>query len=434
VSSPADVPTQPCPGCGAALEPRPQWASWCAHCEWNLLPKSEAVPQSRWLEWRRQLGARLALRLFSDLSKEPVESGHRRGLRWSPSLLLAFTIAGLVHGASLAFAVWGLYVLFAPWTNPFAVFGAAVALLLAWLSWPRRAEPPDRIVARTEFPNLYALADKAAAAMGAPAADGIAVSKDFGANYRVCGLTGKRFIELGLPLLAILTPQERVALIAHELSHGANGDPLRGQFLFGAVEALAQWANAIRPLSIGSSGDGMSYGPIISLFAIPFELALLALSEVLLALAMGVLLLVLRESQRAEYLADRLAASVSGARAMQTALEKTYLHDTIEAAVRRMALTGSEAPLEQVLLEAARSLPESELERQRRISRRLNWQVDSTHPPTAMRIEMLSLRPVEGKGELSMDPQLHAIDAELAALMPTVRRELVDHCIEQSYG
>ncbi|MFN3629436.1 MAG: M48 family metalloprotease [Casimicrobiaceae bacterium] len=40
------------------------------------------------------------------------------------------------------------------------------------------------------------------------------------------------------PLMAILSPEERIAVMAHELSHGANGDPLRGTFLSGAVNTL----------------------------------------------------------------------------------------------------------------------------------------------------------------------------------------------------
>ena len=35
-------------------------------------------------------------------------------------------------------------------------------------------------------------------------------------------------MRLGLPLVSVLEPQERVALIAHEIAHDVNGDPARG--------------------------------------------------------------------------------------------------------------------------------------------------------------------------------------------------------------
>ena len=82
--------------------------------------------------------------------------------------------------------------------------------------------------------------------------------------------------------------------------------------MFGAVNTVSLWAMTVRPMSIGNAGNGLAFGPFVSLIAIPFELALLAASELLFLFVKGVLLLVLRQSQRAEYLADRLAATVCG--------------------------------------------------------------------------------------------------------------------------
>ncbi|EFK94930.1 peptidase, partial [sediment metagenome] len=149
---------------------------------------------------------------------------------------------------------------------------------------------------------------------------------------------GKAYVELGAPLMAILQPSERLAVLAHELSHGANGDPLRSMYLQGAVNTLASWGTSARPPGIGTLGDGMPFGPIISLLGIPIDLLMLAVSEALFAAARGLLLLVMRQSQRAEYKADLLAASVAGSKEMMTALEKTYLGDSVLESVRRHAL------------------------------------------------------------------------------------------------
>lgn len=388
---------------------------------------------ARWEAMQRQLGQKLADKLFSDIAAHPFDLAARRRPNRSASLLLAYAVAVAVHGASLGFLAGGLAIVLAPWTNFFVVLLGVVMLILAWVSIPRRAPPPDDLLSRAAFPTLHAVADRLAAAMNAPAVDGIAISKDFGANYRRSGWRGRRYVELGLPLLAVLTPHERVAVLAHELSHGANGDPLRGQFLFGAVNTIATWSEAVRPLSIGSSADGLTAGPIISIIAIPFELVQLALSEALLWMARGMLLLVLRESQRAEYLADRLAASVSGAGCMRTALEKTYLGEIVEDVVRRHALTDSEAPLMPKVTAAAAALPSEELQRLAQQSRQASWQVDTTHPPTALRVRMLDGRDDAPVFVLS-DVEAASLEAELGSLTPRIERQLVAHYLVGLYG
>ena len=61
-------------------------------------------------------------------------------------------------------------------------------------------------------------------------------------------------MEFGSPLMAVLSADELTAIIAHEISHGANGDPLRVQFLGQAIDTLGAWGQAARPLSIGNLG------------------------------------------------------------------------------------------------------------------------------------------------------------------------------------
>jgi Zn-dependent protease with chaperone function len=382
---------------------------------------------------RQRLGHQLATRLFNDIARHQLDVRGGRRPRVSPGAAAAYAAATLVHATSICFAVVGLVLLFGPgglWT----VFAGVVMLLLAWLSIPRRAAPPSGLLDRADFPALHDMADRLSTAMQAPRPDGIAISKRFGASYRICGFRGRRYVELGLPLLAVLTPRERAAVLAHELSHGANGDPLRGQFLFGAVDAVGQWGVALRPLSIGSSGDGMPFGPIISIIAIPFELALLALSECLLLVAGGMHLLVLRDSQRAEYLADLLAGSVTGPEHLRSALEKTYLAETIEAVIRHHALTGATDSLLKKLKQAIDEVPASRIAVLREQSRQSGWRVDTTHPPTALRIDMLTQHggmDAHAK-QVAGDPE--DLEAEILKLAPSIERELVDHYLVGIHG
>ncbi len=393
--------------------------------------------RDRWNAMRRSLGRELAQRLFDELSNRPAQSPLQEDAPRSWSLRLAYLLAAGVYLLSAACGLAGLLLLLGPWNGPLKPLAGLILLLLSYAARPRLAEPPDYPLDREQVPVLHALADRIAAALGTPPVAGLAVSADFNASYRTVGWRQRSHVELGAPLLAVLTPEERVALMAHELAHGANGDPLRGQFLQGAVDTLATWASATRPLAIGRLGEGMAFGPLVSLLGLPFEFLMLALSELFLLAAKALLLLVLRQSQRAEYLADRLAARVAGTAAMTGMLEKLYAADAVDAAIRHHALTQPEAPLWPQLVGLVDRLPAAELEGYRQISRSELWQVDSTHPPTAFRVALLAaqaLRPSAPLSPLLSDEELAAFEAETAWLLDFKQRELVNRQLEAVYG
>lgn len=387
----------------------------------------------RWESIRRNLGLRLAGRLHQQLRGEGDATASDSKRSTSISFGLALLAATLIHLSGLAFGLIGLALLFPPWSNVFVPLLGAFLVLLCWVARPRLGVAPYYLAPRSEYPTLYALADRIAESLKAPPVAGISASAEFGASYQTVGWRRARYVDLGVPLLAILSRQERIAVIAHELSHGANGDPLRGLYLFGAVNTLSNWAMAIRPTSIGNSGDSLPLGPIVSLLAIPLELAMLAASETILWAARGLVLLVLRESQRAEYLADRLAATVAGTDAMTASLEKTYLFPDIDAASRRHALTQPNAPLEGALAEAGRVVSLEQFQAYRDKSFHEQWQVDSTHPPTALRVDMLRGVPAAQPQALLSDSEGNALDAELSKLIAWRQREVVNQNIEDGY-
>jgi len=383
---------------------------------------------------RRRLGQRFAQRLFDEFAHAPdsLATGLATG---SKGLILAYACATLVYATSLALGAIGIAILVPPWTNMMGVFLGACLVVMCWFARPTPVEPPDHVIAPQEYPVLYSITRRMADRIGAPRVAGLAVSAEFGANYRAAGWHGARFIELGTPLLAVLSREEIVAVIAHELSHGANGDPMRSRFLSGAVHVLSNWAAGVRPNSIGRSADRTMFaGPIVSLIAVPFELAMLCLSEALLAACKAIVLLVLRQSQRAEYSADRLAATMAGTREMQTALEKTYRKDVIDAAIQRHALTSPDAPLRPSLRTASDAVTDLELSALRQKSRDESWQVDATHPPTALRVEMLARGPLRAAAVLFDESEGESFDAEIARLIRFNEREVVNRKLEAIYG
>lgn len=397
---------------------------------------TSASPPSldRWASVQRGLGARLGQSLFDDISKTPLTPSALAGPKLSWSLALAYALATSIYLASAGIGIAGVALLAPPWDNKLMIMCGAMLVMLCIASRPRPSTPPEYLLDRTEYPTLYALCERMAKRLGAAPVDGIAMSADFGANYRVAGWRRQRYIELGAPLMAILSPEERIAVMAHELSHGANGDPLRGTFLSGAVNTLVTWAIALRPGSIGRLGEGMPLGVVVTLLGIPLELSLLAASEFLLLAARALLLLVLRQSQRAEYLADLLAATVAGTSEMQAALEKTYCFEVVGAAIRTHALTTPDMPIGKGLLDAVRALSPSQLETRRQQSRSELWQADASHPPTALRVDMLARHATyQPVAVLTMQEHL-ALGQEIDQLIAAMQRALVNRHLASIYG
>src|SRR5438094_618563 len=80
-----------------------------------------------------------------------------------------------------------------------------------------------------------------------PPPDALVISASFNAEWAVLGWRRRRTLTLGLPLLTVLPPQPRAALIAHELAHARNGDSTRGFFVGGAINALSTWYGILGP-------------------------------------------------------------------------------------------------------------------------------------------------------------------------------------------
>src|SRR5207244_8660082 len=68
----------------------------------------------------------------------------------------------------------------------------------------------------------------------------VVVDETVNAYWQVSGLRRRRVLGLGVPLLAILEPQERVALVAHELAHARNGDVGRTLVVSSALRTLEE--------------------------------------------------------------------------------------------------------------------------------------------------------------------------------------------------
>ncbi|MDQ3163474.1 MAG: M48 family metalloprotease [Actinomycetota bacterium] len=226
-------------------------------------------------------------------------------------------------------------------------------------------------------------------------------------------------LTLGVPLLTVLEPRERVALVAHELAHGRNGDVTRGLFVGSAVVGLAELYSFVAP-DDSTEGREWELGLVERVANWFFWL----LSRPVLGLLLLELHLLLRDHQRAEYLADALAARVAGTNATVSLHEKLLLESTFQGATQHAARGGSD--LFRELREAFELIPEREHDRRRRVARLENARLGDTHPPTGKRITLLESRP-RTEPVVTLDAERSAaIDDELAPLRPALERTLVD--------
>ncbi len=193
-------------------------------------------------------------------------------------------------------------------------------------------------------------------------------------------------------------------------AHGVNGDPNRHLFIGSAVSSLATWYDWLYP--------GNSYGNII---LIMFGVILYAVSGIPRLGLYALIHLLWRDSQRAEYWADYLGATVSGTDAALCALDKMHFSRAYENAAQHVYVGWEHVDFFDELQREVSSMPARELERIRRVERLEGTRLDTTHPPTAYRIEFLkSHRVTEAKVVLT-DGDNARIERELAALRDQIQ-------------
>ncbi|MFJ1758045.1 M48 family metalloprotease [Kitasatospora sp. NPDC088134] len=436
-AAPGAAPARPCPRCGAPLSVSERFPTWCPACEWNLLPEQPAVQYrtararrraeraERREEERRRVVRERTEKVFRLVAAEGPER------RTAPPVA-AFALAGLVHLVSLTVLLLGgaltAGLVGAGWfPRGLGVLALAVAVLVR----PRLGRPTrDGVLTREAAPALYGLVDQVSDALGAPRVDSIAVSGRFNASFGVVGLRRRRELEIGLPLWEMLTRQQRVALLGHELGHCVNGDSRRGLWTGSAVDSLVEWERLTRP-----SADHGSRRPMIIMAAFVANVLLWVVNRAVRALAGLMFRLHLRSGQAAEYRADGLAARLASVPDARGVLVALLNEPTVEAVlVRRRALPRQRSggrsggpDLWAALAEAARTVPASETARRVRASEREVGAVDASHPPTYLRLRMLDTAPPPvDRAPLVLDAgRAAAIEAELAASRERVARELL---------
>jgi Zn-dependent protease with chaperone function len=404
-----------CPECHAAVPVLAGFPDWCDRCGWNVKPPQTGEPPGdRFTQLTRALGRRSGQQLARQLLKaKQLEP------RWTPAKIAAYAIAAAVHLLTLALIVFGILAIVVPFPNVLGILIGATLLGTGLLMRPRL----DKLTADDGYvldpattPELHRLAADVARTLDRKPPDLIVIVADFNAYWRVVGLKRRRVLTLGLPLFAVLDAPERVAIVGHELGHDRNGDIRRGLVVGSAVRGLAWLADLLRAPLLDDEADITERiaGAFMWLAARPVELLLWIEAH-----------LMLRDIQRAEYLADALEARVAGSQASIALNESLLLGSTFQLAVQQASNDNATDVLDR-LRAAVDAVPERERERRRRAARLEETRLDDTHPPPAMRIAMVEQRPAEPPRVVLNQAQNTRIDTELQPLAERIERELID--------
>jgi len=300
---------------------------------------------------------------------------------------------------------------------PVRVLGAVLLGGCALFVQPFRARKGQQYAAigRADAPALFALVDDVARAIGGPGVDSIVPTAAFNASY--FKLSARRpAIAIGLTLWSILEPQERVALLGHELGHRINRDLRRTAFVGHAIASVRKWRFLLEP------GSRSARQPMRAGFGVgPAAVAELLVPLILIPLALlvetfgnGMQLIANRQGQRSEYYADDLSAGAAGTAAAVSLLEKILIGDACQRVMLHTLRHRPDTNVWQTVRAFADSVPEMEWQRRSRLATRSLQRVDTSHPPTQLRASVLRDRPAR-EPSVVLDPGRAAtIEAELA--------------------
>jgi Zn-dependent protease with chaperone function len=413
-----------CPECSAEIEVSEGYPDWCERCEWNVLPPE--LPQWGYGDrfdqllaaWGRRSGDRLSARLLASRDLRP---------HWTPGRVAAYAIALAVIVTSLVLMGAAVAAVAVARFNLLVLLLAALLFGIGWFLRPRLgkldADAARLAVSPEDAPEIHALTGDVARALGVRGPHVIVLQPEFNAWWSVLGWRRRRVLMLGSGLLAVLSPEELVALIGHEIGHARNGDAREGLIVGSAVDGLAE---LYALMDAGNWGAADGTDPFVDAAA-PLAKALQRLASLpVLGLLLALAHLLLGDMRRAEFLADERAAQVAGSAAVVRLHERLLLASAYALALQRAAHGAGADGLFVPLRAAFDAVPERERARRRAVARLEGTRLDATHPPTAMRIAMLEGRPAQ-PAKITLDGGRRArLSAELEALEPKLAAELLD--------
>jgi Zn-dependent protease with chaperone function len=259
-------------------------------------------------------------------------SSDRPASRFSLGTIIAWVMAAVVLVVEFCLPLLGIYAIVRLRIGVGPILIAAACFALFWVTRPRLLArgAPDQ---RGDVPGLRPLVDQVAEATGVTITR-VSLSTGFGATVRREGITRRPVMYLGIPLLASLRDEERVALIAHECGDLVNHDPTQSLLVDAAFETLSNWfglfgQDLIHAPWLYRRGRGamMIGGDFLRIVALPIR-------------GYGFVMLrpLIYSSRLADLHSDELASQISGTSATVGMLEKLAPMNDIYAFLLELAL------------------------------------------------------------------------------------------------
>ncbi|MGR6320602.1 M48 family metallopeptidase [Micromonospora soli] len=393
---------------------------WCPTCRWNLDVYDPALAPWRGTRiigrWGFRRGLELDRAAHEELLADPdvAPAGTSSGEVW---LLAVSVVLALLGMAAVGYLGWLVVASdLPPGVRLALAIPAVLVLLLVKPSFGR--VPKYGVISEREAPQLHRLVREVADAAGTPVPDVICADLSLNAGVARLGWRQRSVLVIGIPLWVMLPRPARVSLLAHELGHLANGDPLRvrrtlpartfGTRAVAATGGRNPWRRAVRAansLAEQRSGTVVLLGMVVH--------GVLALANVAGATAQLLVdSVAMPDSRRAEYRADLIARRIAGTGPFLRSSETVLLAGRIWQDLWHLAPRIDGEQLEPMAAEARQRLA-AHLPLARQLSRRTTdlW---STHPSEDQRMRLIEALPGVD-GALCVDDNRWAeIDIELA--------------------
>jgi Zn-dependent protease with chaperone function len=406
-----------CPACAALSTNDSRFVEWCHSCGWHAEPNPQPPPKG----WRRQRSARRDDRAVREVFQSCAAAENLRTLR-ERSKTVAVLCAIVVHLATVAVIGLAVFVATTSVLVPIKVVLVATLAGTAVLVRPRFGRAPKGSpVTRERAPTLWACVEELCRTVGARPPDVILIDDSFNAGYGSVGLRRRRYLRIGYPLWNVLSSQERIGLLSHEMAHDVNHDLRRSLITYTALNSLTQWFRLFTPSTRPvrrrrQVSRTMTRSNAISQSISNLEMItpiLFAPIAAIVALAGNRLRRITeRVGQHAEYLADDMAADIAGSDSFKDLMVKLLVADACFRALQSASQQGIR-DLWAAEAEFMNSVPSSEIARRRRVAGSQLQRVDVSHPPTELRIQMIESRPRRSIRVPTLVQRIEAVQLEL---------------------
>lgn len=409
-----------CPHCSKNYKSYLGFQDWCEHCEWNLYHiENERIVlvKSKYEKIVEKLGNKYSQNLFQELMSSELIAP-----KYSISSFIALMAGILIFLSWVTMIVIGVYFL-TLLPNFYLFFAGAFLLALAIYMRPKFSKKPKQYLLRNDAPNLYKTVDEINVKIGGDPIEYIVLSQSFNASMSYAGVNRVKVLEIGYPLFLVLSKQEFVFLLGHELSHNVNRDPARKFIHYNALRMLREWHSITLPSEWVPIEE---VGLLVKLGSLPFYFLMWCFSQTVLGCSYMYLWLIHRDSQKAEYFADYSAVLLSGNSCVKDVFRKLGYGALLANSVQKAVLSRSNEKLLEGFNDLVISVPEKENIRIEKVNMSYTSRIDSTHPPTPYRVEFLQKRGNEKPEYVLDDERFKAIRKELSKYEKDIEYTLVD--------